>query len=851
MQFIDDKKYLNLSESDILKALHTKTSGLTVAEYETRLEKYGHNDPVDKIKKPFIFRLLVKFVNPLAITLIVIAAFSYIFAEKISAFFVLGMALMSVIIEFIQEEKANSEAEKLTEMVRVKTTVLRDHKEHHINMVNIVPGDIVQLRAGDLVPADLRIIQANDLFINQSTFTGESFPVEKKSAAINLDKPGLGDCCNLAFMGSSVVSGTGLAVVIRTGKETEFGKLSHEINKAEEETTFDRGIKDFTMMMLRILLILGLVVFLINYVAKGNPVEAILFALAVAVGMTPDMLPMVVALNLSKGARAMAEKDVIVKKLKAMQNFGAMDTLCTDKTGTLTLDKVALMKHSDPLGREDEDVLRYAYINSFYQTGLNNLLDHAVLEHEHLLIKEYKKVYEIPFDFERRLVSVIVKHNDEKLLIAKGAPEEIFSRSNRYFAEGDIRPIDFDMRQRLQQEYDDLSHDGFRVLAVAYREYMPDEKKYSKEDEFELIFKGYVAFLDPPKPDVEETIQKLEEFGINLKILSGDNEFVVEKVCQEVKLNILGMITGKDLDRLDDAELRAKVGDITVFSRLDPVQKERVIHALRATGHTVGFLGDGINDAPALKAADVGISVNNAAGVAKDTADIILLKKSLSVLADCVIEGRKSFANILKYLKMGASSNYGNMFSMTGASLLLPFLPMLPVQILFNNFLYDASQITLPNDDVDIEEIKQPKKWDIGFIKKYILYMGPVSSIFDFLTFAVMWFIFHANSVATQSLFHTGWFVESLCTQTLVIYIIRTNKIPFKQSWPNKLLIFTTVIMLTIGFVFANTSIGKSFGFTALPTLYFFLLAAMILVYLFMVQKVKVWFMHKFSPTQA
>ncbi len=659
------------------------------------------------------------------------------------------------------------------------------------------------------------------------------------------------ECDNLAFMGSSIVSGTGLGIVIQTGKYTEFGKLSNEINRDKAETTFDRGLKDFTIMMLRILVVLGLVVFLINYLTKGDAVSAILFALAVAVGLTPDMMPMVIALNLSRGARAMSKKDVIVKELKAMQNFGAMDVLCTDKTGTLTLDKVVLMQHQDPMGHEDEDVLRHAYINSYYQTGLNNLLDHAVLEHEHLLIKQYKKVYEIPFDFERRLVSVIVRHEHELLLITKGAPEEIFKRSSKYFSDGKIHKIDDEMRKRLHKEYDDFSKDGFRVLALAYREYPLETKTFSKSDESDMIFKGYVAFLDPPKPDAQETIKKLQDFGISLKILSGDNEYVTEKICSEVHLSVDKTLTGVELNKMSDHDLNQVVRDITIFSRLDPMQKERVIRALQQTGHTVGFMGDGINDAPALKTADVSISVDNAAGVAKDTADIILLKKNLAVLADCVVEGRKSFANILKYLKMGASSNYGNMFSMTGASLFLPFLPMLPAQILFNNFLYDASQITLPNDDVDIEELKKPKKWDIGFIKKYILYMGPVSSIFDYTTFAVMWFVFKATTPETQNLFHTGWFIESLCTQTLVIYIIRTNKIPFIQSRPNKLLYFSTLIMLTIGFAFANTGLGKYFGFTPLPWQFFIILVLILIVYLTMVQSAKVWFIKKFSLDDA
>jgi Mg2+-importing ATPase len=543
----------------------------------------------------------------------------------------------------------------------------------------------------------------------------------------------------------------------------------------------------------------------------------------------------------------MSKKQIIVKRLDSIQNMGAMDILCTDKTGTLTLDEITLVKHINARAEDDEDVLHMAFLNSYYQTGLHSVLDKAVLRHQHIGLKDYKKIDEIPFDFERRVMSVAVTMDHKSRIITKGAPEQFLSRCDRFEIGGKIEKITKPMMARLDKEYEKLSAEGYRVLALGYNDFPASKKTFSYDDERGLIFKGFVAFLDPPKPTVGATIMALEKLGIKLKILSGDNDLVTRKVCTDVNLPIEGVLKGEEIDKLSDAELQKKVEGVNIFARVSPLQKERIIKALQANKHAVGFLGDGINDALALKAADVGISVNNAVSVAKHTADIILLKKSLSVLKDCVVEGRKTFGNIMKYIKMGASSNFGNMFSMLGASLFLPFLPMRPVQILFNNFLYDISQVSLPSDQVDMEYINNPRPWNINLIEKFMIFIGPVSSLFDYITFAVMWFVFQANTPAQQALFSTGWFLESLASQTLVIYVIRTNRIPFIQSWPSKPLLITTLSVLAFAFIFANSDIGKYMNFTPLPWLYFVILFFMLVVYLTLVQLVKNWFIKKYG----
>ncbi|MGH7799198.1 MAG: magnesium-translocating P-type ATPase [Thermodesulfobacteriota bacterium] len=837
-----DFDYVSSPIEILFETLKTSINGLSEAEAQERLEEYGYNEPAKKKKRNIILQILSKFTNPLVIVLLIIAIFSLFFGEKISALLVSLMAIMSVFLSFIQEYRAGKEAEKLGEMVRATATVHRNGKPREVKIREIVPGDIVDLSAGDMIPADLRIISCKDLFINQAPLTGESFPVEKFAEPVQPKNNSISELINIAFMGSSVVSGTALGLVIKTGISTQFGEISRRLATIVVPTSFDKGIRKFTWLMIRLMLILIVVIFAINALFKGNLVEAFLFSLAVAVGLTPEMLPMLVAVNLSKGAIAMSKKQVIIKHLNSIQNFGAMDVLCTDKTGTLTLDRIVLEKHCNVVEEDDEDVLRYAYINSFYQTGLKNLLDKAILRHKKLLVKQFKKVDEIPFDFSRRIMSVVIEMDGKHRIISKGAPEEIFKRCTRYELDGELYAIERLTLPDLKEELDNLSRNGLRVLAIGHKDIDNKKEVYSKDDEKDLILKGYVAFLDPPKPTAKRAIKALKKLGIGLKVLTGDNELVTKKICGDVGLDVKGLVTGDQVDKLSDKELQELVETTTVFARLSPLQKERIIHALNENKHVVGYLGDGINDAPSLKASDVGISVNNAVDIAKESADIILLKKSLMVLRDGVIEGRKTFGNIVKYIKMGASSNFGNMFSMTGASLFLPFLPMLPIQILLNNFLYDLSQVAIPTDEVDKEYLMESRPWNIEYIKKFVIIIGPISSIFDFLTYGVLLLI-HAS----PALFHTGWFLESLCTQTLVIHIIRTGKIPFIESKPSKFLVLTSLFIVTVGLVMPFSPLAKTFGFVQPPLFYFIILVGIIATYLFVVQVVKGWFVKKYG----
>lgn len=830
-----DLDYVTSPIEVLFEKLHTSHNGLSYEDSQKRLEQYGYNEPAKKKKRTALVQLISKLINPLVLVLFIIAAFSLYFQEPFNALLVFLMAIISVFLSFFQEYRAGKEAEKLSDMVRATTTVIRNGKSRDVKIREIVPGDIIDLFAGDMIPADLRIISCKDLFINQASLTGESFPSEKVAGPIQLKETSLSEFNNIAFMGTSVVSGTALGLVIKTGLSTQFGEVSRKLATMRMETSFDKGIRSFTWLMIRFMLVLVAVIFTINAALKGNLIEALMFSLAVAVGLTPEMLPMLVAINLSKGAITMAKKQVIVKRLNSIQNFGAMDVLCTDKTGTLTMDKIVLEKHCDVTGKEDDDVLRLAYINSFYQTGLKNLLDRAILKHEKLLVNQYTKIDEIPFDFSRKIMSVVVTMNGTHRFISKGAPEEIFTRCSHYEIDGKVLEINESVLYDLKGEYDSLSLQGFRVLAVAYKDVVDKKETYSRDDEKNLILKGYVAFLDPPKPTVKKTIEVVKKLGIELKVLTGDNEYVTKNICSQVGLDIKDVYTGDMIEKLTDEELKEVVETTTVFVRLSPLQKERIVRALHENNHIVGYLGDGINDAPALKAADVGISVDNAVDIAKESADIILRKKSLLVLGDGVIEGRKTFGNIVKYIKMGSSSNLGNMISMTGASIFLPFLPMMPIQILMNNFLYDMSQTSISTDSVDEEYLEKPRPWNIRSIKRFMILIGPVSSIFDFVTFGVLWFIFHAQ----QPLFATGWFLESLCTQTLVIHVIRTGKIPFIESKPGKLLILTSILIVTIGIILPFSPLAGILDFVMPPPLYFLALFIIVLVYLFTVQFVK------------
>ncbi len=823
--------------------LKTSPKGLSDREAKSRLEVYGLNEPARKKKRTLVFQILSKFANPLVVVLLIIAGFSLFLGEQLSALMVALMAAMSVFLSFVQEYRAGREAERLSEMVRTTATVYRNSRPREIKIKEIVPGDVVDLFAGDMIPADLRIVSGKDLFVNQASLTGESFPVEKTAGPVQPKNGSVTGLANIAFMGSSVVSGTALGLVVHTGVSTQFGELSRRLATMRVETSFDKGINQFTWLMIRFMILLVLVIFGVNALTKGDVIEGFLFSLAVAVGLTPEMLPMIVAINLSKGAIAMSKKRVIVKRLNSIQNFGAMDVLCTDKTGTLTLDEIVLEKHCDVIQRENEDVLRSAYVNSLYQTGLKNLLDRAILKHKKLLVKQFRKVDEIPFDFSRKIMSVVVELDEKHQLITKGAPEEIFRRCTHYELDGEILEMEELIITDLKEEFDHLSADGFRVLAVAYRNIENKKEVYSKDDEASLTLKGYVAFLDPPKPTVKKTIQTLKELGTELKVLTGDNEIVTRKICGDVGLDVKELLTGDQIEKMSGPELQEAVRTTTVFARLSPLQKEKIIQALRASNRVVGYLGDGINDALSLKASDVGISVNNAVDIAKESADIILLEKSLLVLADGVKEGRKTYGNIVKYIKMGSSSNLGNMVSMTGASLFLSFLPMAPIQVLLNNFLYDVSQVAIPTDEVDRDYIMRPKPWNLQAIRRFMVIFGPISSFYDFVTFGVLLFFFHAS----PDLFHTGWFLESLCTQTLVIHVIRTGKIPFLESRPSRFLVVTSLFIVGFALLLPFTPLARPFGFVIPPPAYFLALFLIVSFYLLSVQAVKFWFVKKYG----
>lgn len=800
--------------------------GLTSKEAKRRLEKYGPNSIIYKTERPPLVRFLLEFKNPLIFILIIAAVISFFVGGWVSSIIIILMVLLSTVLDFINTHKSQKAADELKEKVRVNAKVLRDGKMEEISVYLVVPGDVVVLEPGDIIPADGKAIDSKDFFVDESSLTGESFPIEKPPGA-------------LVFMGSNVVTGDAQVLIESTGKNTRFSSIAVELLKKDEMTDFDRGIQQFSYLILKIVFVLVAGIFLANIVTKHNSIlDSFLFALALAVGLTPELLPMIITFNLSKGSLALAKHGVIVKKLSAIQNFGSMDILCTDKTGTLTEGKIALVKCVDGQGKNSDDVLLYAYINSYYETGIKNPLDNAVREFKTIDIAAYKKVDEIPFDYTRRRGSIVVD-DGQRTMVTKGVPEEIFNIAKYYQSTAD--EFEGKIKTKANEIYESLSREGFRVLAVAKRVLSDSKKVYTKNDEKEMVFLGFIAFLDPPKTTVTKTLKIIEEYGVEIKILTGDNELVTQKVAQEIELKVKGLFKGDQVAAMDDAALEKAAEHATIFARLSPDQKKRIITILQKNGHVVGYLGDGINDAPSLKAADAGISVNNAVDVAKESADIILLRKSLRELINGVIEGRKTFANTIKYLMMNLSSNFGNMFSLAGASLLLPFLPMLPSQVLLNNLLYDSSQFAIPLDKVDREDIKKPRRWNINFIKKFMLVFGPVSSIYDFTTFFVLFYVFHLGASA----FQTGWFLESLATQTLVVHIIRTRKLSFVKSWASKALFFSTFAVVIGSWLLVFSGFGRYFQFVFLNLWQSLAIVAIVVVYLINVEVVKKWFFRR------
>ncbi len=841
--------------AEVCAELGSAPEGLSQTEAAGRLKTFGRNIVTRERKATILQEIWGRARNPLNALLLTLAIVSYFLGDVRAAIVIAGMVLLAVTTAFIQEHRSNEAAAKLRAMVHTTASVRRrpglpDDPFVEIPMEQLVPGDVVRLSAGDMIPADLRLLEAKDLFINQSALTGEAMPAEKYAHAYDQACSNPFDLPNLCFMGANVVSGYAIGVILRTGPGTFFGQLAHELAGRHVPTAFDEGINRFTWLMIRFILVMVPTVFLINGLTKHDWLEALLFAVAVAVGLTPEMLPMIVTVNLAKGALAMSREKVIVKRLNSIQNLGAMDVLCTDKTGTLTQDRIILKRHLDIRGEESERVLQYAFLNSHFQSGLRNLLDTAVLAHvdlhKELGVGSYSKVDEIPFDFSRRRLSVVVRREDGKhILICKGAVEEIFAVCTSYTIDGETGRLDETHFEEAKQQTIELNSDGFRVVAVAYKEIDPSKTAYSVADEADLTLLGYIAFLDPPKESAREAIAVLARRGVRVKILTGDNEVITRKICHEVQLDAGEILLGGKVADMTDSELSDIADRTTVFAKLTPAQKERIVRALRAKGHVVGFLGDGINDSPALKTADVGISVDTAVDIAKESADIILLEKSLLVLGKGVVEGRRIFANITKYIKMGASSNFGNMFSVLGASIILPFLPMTAIQVLTNNLLYDFSQTAIPADNVDEEYLVSPRRWDISNIFKFMVFVGPISSIFDYLTYGMMLFVFGAWT--NPSLFQTGWFVESLLTQTLIIHIIRTAKIPFIESRASAALIATTIVICAVGIMLPFTWAGAALGFTPLPPLYWPLVAAFLLSYAALTHLVKVWFVRRWG----
>jgi P-type Mg2+ transporter len=813
--------------------LQSSEQGLTDEEARQRLDKYGPNNTTGTKHVSGAVQFLRLFLNPLILILILASLVSAALGDRVDASIILIIVLLSNMLNFVQTYRSQKAVDKLRSSVAPTATALRDGKWIDIPRSNLVPGDMIRLTAGDMVPADAHLVQTTDLQVQQAALTGESQPVEKTADEASVPTESLAEAHNRVFLGTSVMSGSATALVTATGRTTAFGDIAASLGSRPPQTEFERGMAGFSLLIVKTVFFLVFFIFLIGVLGHHQPLETILFAISLAVGLTPEGLPAITTVTLSVGAERMAKQKVIVKYLESIENFGSIDTFCSDKTGTLTSGETQLEGHLDLSNQTSDHVLLFGNLNSSYETGIKSPLDQALLQYGKVDSSGYSKVGEIPFDFERRRLSVIVQHRDELLLITKGAPESILPFCSTYEINGERKPQDDAAHATFAKMYQDLNMQGYRVLAVAYRS-VPQEAHYGVTDEQSMVLLGFLTFADPPKPDAAQVLQALKNDGVQVKILTGDNELVTRHVCEQVGLESRRIALGSELDQMSDEALAKIVEQVTVFARVSPRQKNRIILALKSRKHVVGYMGDGINDAPSLHTADVGISVSTGVDVAKDAASIILLEKSLQVLHNGILEGRKAFGNVMKYLLMGTSSNFGNMFSMAGAYVFLPFLPMLPSQILLNNLLYDTSQIAIPTDHVDPSFMKKPQHWDISLISKFMIFIGPISSIFDFLTFFILLRVFHAGPV----LFHTGWFVESLSTQTLVLFIIRTAGNPLR-SLPSLPLTITVLLVVAIGLLLPYTPLADPLGFTPLPGLYFLFLIAMTVTYLLLVELVK------------
>lgn len=861
---LDSKKldfYANANKLEVVLDLKSTVNGITAEEAEERLEEYGENKVSQEKEETVLHRLLMSFVDPFTGVLLTLAGVSFVTdvwmapkgeGDPATVIIIITMVLLSGIMHFVQEMRSSNAAEKLNELVETTTCVVRigdDGKE--IPLEEVVIGDIVKLAAGDIIPADLRIIQARDLFISQASLTGESEPVEKYSEKPEDDEAeNYLEASTLAFMGSDVISGSAVGVVVGVGSNTVFGQVAKTLANKRPDTGFQLGVKSLSWLLIKFMLVTVPIVFFINGFTKNDWAGAFLFGLSIAVGLTPEMLPMIVTTSLAKGAQSMAKKKTIVKNLQSIQSFGAMDILCTDKTGTLTKDKVELQYHLDVLGHENQRILGHAFINSYFQTGLKNLLDVAIIEKAQELgadvIKErYKKVDEIPFDFQRRRMSVVVEHSEKghTKLMTKGAVEEMITICSHVEYKGEVVELTEALKKEILKTVDDLNDQGMRVLALAQKTNPPGVGEFSVEDESDMVLLGYLAFLDPVKESTIDAIKALKDHGVDVKVLTGDNDRVTRSVCSQVGLDVSHIVLGSEFDAMDEEQKNKAIAENSVFAKLSPTQKERIVHMLRQQGHIVGHMGDGINDAPAMRASDVGISVDTAVDIAKESADIVLLEKDLMVLEEGIIEGRITFANMMKYIKITASSNFGNIFSILLASAFLPFLPMQAIQLVVLSLIYDITCIAIPWDNVDKEYLQKPRDWNSKSIRDFMIYIGPVSSIFDILTYVVMYFVicpavlgggYHevANQTAFVLLFQTGWFVISLWTQTLVIHFIRTEKKAFKESrssWP---LMLMGAAGLLVGTVLPFTSIGKALEMVALPSQFFIFLPIVVILYI-------------------
>jgi P-type Mg2+ transporter len=858
---------------EVLARLDTDRQGLPAEEAADRLTRFGRNEVAHETMPAWYRQFVKAWINPFVGILVVLAVASYFtevaFAppgeqEYASLIIITILILISVLLTFAQEYQASRAADELLSLVQTTTTVQRPSTgRSKIATSEVVPGDIVHLAAGDIIPADVYLLATNNLSVNEAALTGESLPVEKNTMAVALATPAAQaefrqtanalDLDNIGFMGTHVVSGTADVVVIATGRLTYFGAMSRELVGHHPPTSFDKGVNQVSLLLIRFMLVMVPIIFLINGLTRGDWFQALLFGLAVAVGLTPEMLPTIVTANLAKGTVEMARQKTIVKRLSAIQNLGAINVLCTDKTGTLTYDSVGLESYLNVHGETDEAVLRYAYLNSFHQTGLSNPMDEAVLAHADVqglagLARDYPKVAEIPFETARRRMSVVVEaHKGRHLLISKGAVAEMLAISTSVQHGDQIVPLNDAMAEEMAATAADLNESGLRVLLVAYKEDEARQQAYQVEDEQALTLVGFIGFLDPAKESAGPAIAALQRRGVQVKVITGDNEIITRRICREIGLEVTGLLQGHQVDQMSEEELRRALEEVNIFVRMAPLQKSRIVHTLKANENTVGFLGDGINDAPALRDADVGISVDNAVDIAKESADIILLEKDLLVLEAGVGRGRHVFGNIMKYIKITASSNFGNVFSVLVASAFLPFPPMLPLHLLIQNLLYDISQISIPWDNVDEEYVQRPRTWNPASITRFMLVLGPVSSIFDFSTFALMWYVFGANSPAEQSLFHSGWFILGLLSQTLIFHMIRTSKVPFVQSIASRPVLLMSGLVMVIGLVLPFTAYGTAVGFEAPPAGYFPWLVLTLIVYCVVVQFMKVWYIRRFN----